>query len=158
MAKIDASKLKPGTLGKEVNAVIGNEASAVLIKGVVEEIIYAPETFDFETFKEKIEDPNSFMDVPSNSLLVRVISGKEYKNGGKLTLCHPLFPQHFQLPVKVGEHVFLFRYGKKISEDKLVDTMIYDGLIDAFNNYHMGVTAENVAEKFKITIFQNKFY
>ena len=29
--------------------------------------------------------------------------------------------------------------------------MIYDGLIDAFNNYHMGVTAENVAEKFKIT-------
>ena len=29
--------------------------------------------------------------------------------------------------------------------------MIYDGLIDAFNNYHMGVTAENVAEKFKIS-------
>ncbi len=112
MAKIDASKLKPGTLGKEVNAVIGNEASAVLIKGVVEEIIYVPETFDFETFKARMEDPNSFSDVPANSLLVRVISGKEYKNSGKLTLCHPLFPQHIQLPIKVGEHVFLFRYGK----------------------------------------------
>ena len=112
MAKIDASKLKPGTLGKEVNAVIGNEAAAVLIKGVVEEIIYVPETFDFETFKTRMEDPNSFTDVPANSLLVRVISGKEYKNSGKLTLCHPLFPQHLQLPVKVGEHVFLFRYGK----------------------------------------------
>ena len=29
--------------------------------------------------------------------------------------------------------------------------MVYDGLVDAFNNYHMGVTAENIAEKFKIT-------
>ena len=35
---------------------------------------------------------------------------------------------------------------KILSEDKLIDTMIYDGLVDAFNNYHMGVTAENIAE------------
>tara|TARA_B100001057_G_scaffold273256_1_gene273595 strand:- start:2180 stop:3355 length:1176 start_codon:yes stop_codon:yes gene_type:complete len=41
---------------------------------------------------------------------------------------------------------------KKITtEDKLIDTMINDGLIDVFNNYHMGVTAENIAEKFKIS-------
>ena len=53
--------------------------------------------------------------------------------------------------MSMAPHSILFRNGKKISEDKLVDTMIYDGLIDAFNNYHMGVTAENVAEKFKIT-------
>ena len=33
---------------------------------------------------------------------------------------------------------------KKILEEKLLDTMVNDGLIDAFNNYHMGVTAENV--------------
>ena len=32
-------------------------------------------------------------------------------------------------------------------KNKLADTMINDGLIDSFNNYHMGVTAENVAEK-----------
>ena len=36
-------------------------------------------------------------------------------------------------------------------ENKLVDTMINDGLLDAFNNYPMGVTAENVAKKFNIT-------
>ena len=111
MAKIDASKLQPGTLGKEVNAMLGDEASAVLIKGVVEEIVYVPETFDFEALKERVEDPKTLSDVPANSLFVRVITGKEYKKSGKLTLCHPLFPQHFQLPVKVGEHVFLFRYG-----------------------------------------------
>ena len=111
MANIDASKLKPGTLGKEVNASLAGDATAVLIKGVVEEIIYNPETFDFETFKSRVDDPNSFSDVPANSLLVRVISGKEYKGSGRLTLCHPLFPQHLQLPIKVGEHVFLFKYG-----------------------------------------------
>ena len=35
--------------------------------------------------------------------------------------------------------------------EKLIDTLIYDGLTDAFNNYHMGVTAENIAEKFQIS-------
>ena len=53
--------------------------------------------------------------------------------------------------MSMAPHSILSRYGKKISKDSLVDTMIYDGLIDAFNNYHMGVTAENIAEKFKIT-------
>ena len=46
---------------------------------------------------------------------------------------------------------FFIENEKKFSEDKLVDTMINDGLIDAFNNYHMGVTAENVAKKFNIS-------
>ncbi len=40
---------------------------------------------------------------------------------------------------------------KVLSEEKLINTMINDGLIDAFNNYHMGVTAENIANKFKIS-------
>jgi acetyl-CoA C-acetyltransferase len=40
------------------------------------------------------------------------------------------------------------RNGSKMGDWKLVDTMIKDGLWDAFNNYHMGATAENIAEKF----------
>ena len=48
-------------------------------------------------------------------------------------------------------HSIFYRDQKKISQDKLLDTMINDGLIDAFNNYHMGVTAENVAKKFNIS-------
>ena len=48
-------------------------------------------------------------------------------------------------------HAIFYREERKLSEEQLVDTMIHDGLIDAFNNYHMGVTAENVAEKYKIT-------
>ena len=48
-------------------------------------------------------------------------------------------------------HSIFYRNNKKISEKDLIDTMINDGLIDAFNNYHMGVTAENVAKKFNIS-------
>ena len=53
--------------------------------------------------------------------------------------------------MSLAPHSILHRDKKKITADKLVDTMVNDGLIDAFNNYHMGVTAENVAKKFKIT-------
>jgi acetyl-CoA C-acetyltransferase len=53
--------------------------------------------------------------------------------------------------MSISPHALLFRNDKKLLEDRLVDTMIYDGLMDAFNNYHMGVTAENVAAKFKIS-------
>ena len=53
--------------------------------------------------------------------------------------------------MSLAPHALFYRNEKKFSEDKLIDTMLYDGLIDAFNNYHMGVTAENVADKFKIS-------
>ena len=48
-------------------------------------------------------------------------------------------------------HAIFYREDKKLDENKLIDTMINDGLIDSFNNYHMGITAENVAEKYKIS-------
>ena len=53
--------------------------------------------------------------------------------------------------MSIAPHSIFYRDEKKILEDRLIDTMINDGLIDAFNNYHMGVTAENVAKKFKIS-------
>ena len=53
--------------------------------------------------------------------------------------------------MSIAPHSIFYRDEKKISEDKLLDTMINDGLIDAFYNYHMGVTAENVAKKFDIS-------
>lgn len=43
------------------------------------------------------------------------------------------------------------RYGYRMNDGKLVDTMVHDALWDAFNDYHMGITAENVAEQWKIT-------
>ena len=43
------------------------------------------------------------------------------------------------------------RYGYRMNDGKLIDCMIKDSLWDAFNNYHMGITAENVAEKYGVT-------
>ena len=43
------------------------------------------------------------------------------------------------------------RWGARMGDKKVVDEMIKDGLWDAFNDYHMGITAENVSEKFGIT-------
>jgi len=50
-----------------------------------------------------------------------------------------------------SQHTIHYRSGKKLVEENLVDTMIKDGLWDAFNGYHMGVTAENVATKWDIS-------
>ncbi len=43
------------------------------------------------------------------------------------------------------------RYGARMGDNKIVDLMIRDGLWDIFNDYHMGVTAENLAEQWKLT-------
>ncbi|MFK7839237.1 MAG: acetyl-CoA C-acetyltransferase [Bdellovibrionales bacterium] len=48
-------------------------------------------------------------------------------------------------------HATFMRDGVKFGNVELSDTMIKDGLWDAFNNYHMGITAENIAEKFDIS-------
>ncbi|MBB3972933.1 acetyl-CoA C-acetyltransferase [Hansschlegelia beijingensis] len=48
-------------------------------------------------------------------------------------------------------HAAHMRSGTKMGDIKFIDTMIKDGLWDAFNGYHMGTTAENVAEKWQIT-------
>ncbi len=53
--------------------------------------------------------------------------------------------------MSIAPHSIFFRDKKKITEKDLSDTMINDGLIDAFNNYHMGVTAENISRKFDIS-------
>lgn len=44
-----------------------------------------------------------------------------------------------------------YRWGKKMGNSKVVDTMLNDGLHDAFHDYHMGITAENVAKAFNIS-------
>ena len=53
--------------------------------------------------------------------------------------------------MSIAPHALPYRNDNKLLEERLIDTMIHDGLIDAFNNYHMGVTAENIAEKFRIS-------
>ncbi|WP_193075724.1 acetyl-CoA C-acetyltransferase [Pseudomonas sp. FME51] len=43
------------------------------------------------------------------------------------------------------------RTGQRMGDGKLIDSMVHDGLWDAFNNYHMGITAENLAERYDLS-------
>jgi len=53
--------------------------------------------------------------------------------------------------MSLAPHFINLRNGKKLGDAQMVDSMIRDGLWDAFHGYHMGVTAENVATKFQVT-------
>ena len=53
--------------------------------------------------------------------------------------------------MSLSQHAANLRVGQKMGDMNFVDTMIRDGLWDAFNNYHMGQTAENVANQWQIT-------
>jgi acetyl-CoA C-acetyltransferase len=56
-----------------------------------------------------------------------------------------------QESMSMSAHAQNVRGGTKMGNFELVDTMIKDGLMDAFNGYHMGITAENLAEQYQIT-------
>ncbi|SEP34357.1 acetyl-CoA C-acetyltransferase [Methylobacterium sp. ap11] len=56
-----------------------------------------------------------------------------------------------QESMSMAPHAQYLRGGQKMGDLKLVDTMLKDGLMDAFNGYHMGNTAENIAEQWQLT-------
>ncbi|MCX7899383.1 MAG: acetyl-CoA C-acetyltransferase [Methylocystis sp.] len=56
-----------------------------------------------------------------------------------------------QESMSLSTHAAHMRTGAKMGDVKFIDTMIMDGLTDAFNNYHMGITAENIAKQWQIT-------
>ncbi len=56
-----------------------------------------------------------------------------------------------QESMSLSTHAAYLRAGQKMGDLQFIDTMIRDGLWDAFNGYHMGVTAENVAKQWEIT-------
>ncbi len=56
-----------------------------------------------------------------------------------------------QESMSLSPHAMHMRNGAKMGDVSLIDTMIKDGLWDAFNGYHMGTTAENIAQKWQLT-------
>lgn len=53
--------------------------------------------------------------------------------------------------MSMAPHVMNMRPGTKMGNAQLINSMVYDGLTDVFNQYHMGITAENLAEKYQIS-------
>ncbi len=56
-----------------------------------------------------------------------------------------------QESMSMAPHAQYLRGGQKMGDLKLIDTMLKDGLMDAFNGYHMGNTAENIAQQWQLT-------
>ncbi len=56
-----------------------------------------------------------------------------------------------QESMSLAAHAVQLRAGTKMGDGTMVDTMIKDGLTDVFNGYHMGITAENLAEQYQVT-------
>ncbi|MBX9728255.1 MAG: acetyl-CoA C-acetyltransferase, partial [Sphingopyxis sp.] len=56
-----------------------------------------------------------------------------------------------QESMSMAPHAQFLRAGQKMGDLQLIDTMLKDGLIDVFNGYHMGITAENLAERYQVT-------
>lgn len=56
-----------------------------------------------------------------------------------------------QESMSMAPHAVYMRTGQRMGDTILVDTMVFDGLTDAFKTYHMGITAENIAKKWNVT-------
>ena len=94
-----------------------------------------------------IETPAYIVNQVCGSGLRSIISGYQsiFSGNAKIVIAGG------QENMSMAPHAIHLRDGKKLGEATIFDTMIKDGLWDAFNGYHMGITAENVAEKFQIT-------
>jgi len=91
----------------------GTPSDSLVSIGVVQEVIFDPADFILNSEYELVVDkPHLLADLPANSLLVRVLTGKEFNTTAKLRMCLPMFPSHLQMPIKVGEQVFIFQIGK----------------------------------------------
>ena len=71
----------------------------------------------------------------------------EIRCGSELVLCGG-FEFMSNIPYATNSYI---RLGKKIGDFTMTDLMTHDGLIDAFNGVHMGITAENIAKNYSIT-------
>ena len=94
-----------------------------------------------------IEKPAYIVNQVCGSGLRSIISGFQSINSGD----SKIIIAGGQESMSMSPHAIHLRDGKKLGDVEVVDTMIKDGLWDAFHGYHMGVTAENVATKFQVT-------
>ncbi len=93
------------------------------------------------------EKPSYIVNQVCGSGIRSVVSGLQSINSGD----SKIIISGGQESMSLAPHAIHLRDGKKLGDTELIDTMIKDGLWDAFHGYHMGVTAENVAEKFQVT-------
>ena len=162
-----ATRTAVGSLGKTLKNIPSEELGSVVIKEVIKKSNIKSSDID-ETIMGQVltggtgqnparqaamksgipkEKPAYIVNQVCGSGLRSIASGfQSIKSGdSKIVIAGG------QESMSLAPHAIHLRDGKKIGDTELVDTMIKDGLWDAFHGYHMGVTAENVATKFQVT-------
>ena len=156
-----------GSLGKSLKNISGDELGSTVIKENIKRSKISPEDVDEVILGQVLtggtgqnparqaamksgipkEKPAYVVNQVCGSGIRSVASGFQSikSNDSKIVIAGG------QESMSLAPHAIHLRDGKKLGDAELIDTMIKDGLWDAFHGYHMGVTAENVATKFQVT-------
>ena len=156
-----------GSLGKSLKNIPGDELGSTVIKENIKRSKISPEDVDEVILGQVLtggtgqnparqaamksgipkEKPAYMVNQVCGSGIRSVASGFQSikSNDSKIVIAGG------QESMSLAPHAIHLRDGKKLGDAELIDTMIKDGLWDAFHGYHMGVTAENVATKFQVT-------
>ena len=162
-----ATRTAIGSLGKSLKNISGDELGSTVIKETIKRSKIEPEDVDEVVLGQVLtggtgqnparqaamksgipkEKPAYMVNQVCGSGIRSVASGFQSikSNDSKIVIAGG------QESMSLAPHAIHLRDGKKLGDAELIDTMIKDGLWDAFHGYHMGVTAENVATKFQVT-------
>jgi len=162
-----ARRTAVGSLGKSLKKIKAYELGSTVIKAVIKDSNFPAENIDEIIMGQVLtggagqnparqaaiksgipkEKPAYVVNQVCGSGLRSIISGYQSVKLGD----SKIVVAGGQESMSLAPHAIHLRNGKKLGDEELIDTMINDGLWDAFHGYHMGITAENVAEKFNIS-------
>ncbi|WP_316368521.1 acetyl-CoA C-acetyltransferase [Candidatus Thiodiazotropha sp. CDECU1] len=165
---VDAARSAIGTFGGSLAGIPGHQLGANIIKGLLERTGVKPELVDEVILGQVLtagsgQNPArqaaiaAGLPVETSALTINKVCGSGLKAvhlAMQAVACGDaeVVIAGGQENMSMAPHVLPnSRKGSKMGDWKLIDTMITDGLWDAFNNYHMGTTAENIAGKFNLS-------
>lgn len=171
---VAAKRTAVGTLGGSLSTVPAHELGAGVIKAVLEETGVKPEEVD-EVIMGQVLTAGAGQNPARQSVIaaglpetctaytINQVCGSGLRTvalGMQAILAGDasIVVAGGQENMSLSPHTVFMRDGVKFGDVKMKDTMINDGLWDVFNDYHMGITAENIAEKFSISREQQDMF
>lgn len=164
---VAAKRTAIGTFLGTLSSVSAPDLGATIIKNILEETGITPDDIDDVILGQVLtaaqgQNParqtliKSGIPQEKTALTINQVCGSGLRAvalGAQAILCgdSDIIIAGGQESMSLSPHAIQMRNGLKFGDAQLQDTMIVDGLWDIFNDYHMGITAENIAEKFSIS-------
>ncbi len=143
-----------GTFGGTLKDVPAAELGAIVVKEAVKRAGIKPEMVDEVIFGNVLQ---AGLPIETTAMTINIVCGSGLKSVA--LAANQILAGESEIVVCGGTEnmsaapyaIPSARWGARMNNSKMIDVMVNDGLWDAFNQYHMGITAENVAEKYGIT-------